>query len=56
MHDVEAKDSKIMYTSTRHGGHACHMMGTLLPKCWYQEPCMEFLDFMEGKLASPSDK
>lgn len=47
--DIEAKNSKIMYSSTSYGGHACHMIGTLLPSTWYQEPCMEFLNFMEEK-------
>ena len=51
-HDIESKNSNILYSSTASGGHASHIVGSFVPKCWYPEPFVEFLNFMESKLAS----
>ena len=49
--DVECKNSMICVSFTTNGGHASHLTGSFLPRVWYQEPCLEFLNFMESKLA-----
>lgn len=49
--DIEAKNSNVFLCSSAYGAHACHLTGTLTPRTWYQMPFMEFLNFMEGRLA-----
>ena len=49
--DIESKNSNVLLANSLYGAHACHITGNLLPKTWYQIPCMEFLNFMEKKLS-----
>ena len=50
---IEAKGSQVFLANSSYGGHACHMEGMFKPVPFYQQPCMEFLNFMESKLAPP---
>ena len=49
--DIEAEDSKVMVSLTNSGAHACHVTGSILPRLWYQKPCLEFINFLEQKYA-----
>ena len=49
--EVSEGDSPAIIATTDKGAHCALLTGTLLPKCWYQEPCIEFLDFIESKRA-----
>ena len=49
--DIESKESKIILAVTNSGAHACHVTGSILPRLWYQKPCMEFINFLEQKNA-----
>ena len=47
--EIQASNSKVCVATTNYGNHACHLTGTILPKSWYQIPCMEFFEFLEKK-------
>ena len=48
--DIESKNSNVFLASSLYGAHATHLTGNLLPRTWYQVPCMEFLNFLENRL------
>ena len=43
------KGSNICLATTNHGGHVCHIAGSLLPKSWYSEPVMTFFQYLETR-------
>ena len=58
MAEIESEGSQVFLSSSAHGGHVMHVIGSYRPQVWYAEPCMEFLNFMHKKLpkANPTAK
>ena len=49
-HDLaRSKGSSVCIGNTKCGAHVCHMKGSIVPQTWYEEPIMEFFNFMEKR-------
>ena len=53
---IASDGSQVLLASSSVGAHASHMTGNLIPQSWHQIPCMEFLSFIETKLAKDKKK
>ena len=49
---VRKSDAPVMIANTTVGGHASFITGRIIPSSWYPVPVVEFLDFMEARLAT----
>ena len=47
--ECQAHDSNVIVLVTKRGNHVCHIAGDLIPRQWFTEPSMRFLDFIEAK-------
>lgn len=46
---IASDESNVLVAVTKSGAHACHLSGSLKPKNWYQEPILEFFNFLRSK-------
>lgn len=46
--EVSSPDSNVIIGTTDYGNHCTHIGGNWLPKQWWIEPIMEFLEFHEA--------
>ena len=49
--EVSEGDKPAMIATTDKGAHCALLTGSIFPRCWYQEPCIEFLDYIEARMA-----
>ena len=47
--EIQAADCNVIIATTKTGNHSCHVDGKVIPKQWFDEPLMEFYEFLEAR-------